>query len=71
MNTLKTRFRLSGLPYTLLKRNEVVALYGIGGTLDDLGWGIGVLNCINIGIYLKNHLGKEYFLFFSKPVPQR
>jgi hypothetical protein len=32
MNTLKTHFRMNGLPYTLLKRNEVVALYGIGGT---------------------------------------
>ena len=32
MKTLKTQFRLNGLPYTLLKRNEVVALYGIGGT---------------------------------------
>jgi len=35
MKTLKTSFRLNGLPYTLLKRNEVVALYGIGGTFTD------------------------------------
>ena len=35
MKTLKTQFRLNGLPYTLLKRNEVVALYGIGGTYTD------------------------------------
>jgi hypothetical protein len=35
MNTLKTHFRMNGLPYTLLKRNEVVALYGIGGTYAD------------------------------------
>ena len=35
MNELKTSFRLNGLPYTLLKRNEVVALYGIGGTYTD------------------------------------
>ena len=35
MNTLKTKFRLNGLPYTLLKRNEVVALYGIGGTYTN------------------------------------
>jgi hypothetical protein len=35
MKTLKTRFRMNGLPYTLLKRNEVVALYGIGGTYTD------------------------------------
>lgn len=35
MKTLKTSFRLNGLTYTLLKRNEVVALYGIGGTYSD------------------------------------
>ena len=35
MKPLKAKFRLNGLPYTLLKRNEVVALYGIGGTYTD------------------------------------
>ena len=35
MNTLKDKYRLNGLPYTLLKRNEIVALYGIGGTYTD------------------------------------
>jgi len=35
MKTLKAQFRLNGLPYTLLKRNEAVALYGIGGTYTD------------------------------------
>jgi hypothetical protein len=35
MNKLKEQFRLNGLPYTLLKRNEVVAMYGIGGTYTD------------------------------------
>ena len=35
MKTLKTQFRQNGLPYTFLKRNEVVALYGIGGTYTD------------------------------------
>jgi len=35
MKILKTQFRLNGLPYTLLKRNEVVVLYGIGGTYTD------------------------------------
>lgn len=35
MKTLKAKFRLNGLPYTLLKRNKVVALYGIGGTYTD------------------------------------
>ena len=31
MNKLKEQFRLNSLPYTLLKRNDKVALYGIGG----------------------------------------
>jgi hypothetical protein len=35
MKTLRAKFRLNGLPYTLLKRNEVVAMYGIGGTYTD------------------------------------
>ena len=35
MKILKTQFRKNELPYTLLKRNEVVALYGIGGTYND------------------------------------
>jgi hypothetical protein len=35
MKTLKTSFRLNVLPYILLKRNDVVALYGIGGTYTD------------------------------------
>lgn len=32
MNKLKEKFRLNGLQYTLIKRKEVVALYGINGT---------------------------------------
>jgi len=45
MKTLKTNFRLNGLPYTLLKRNEVVALYGIGGTYSDeiLHWEVDIV----------------------------
>ena len=35
MRILKTQFRMNKLPYTLLKRYEVVALYGIGGTYTD------------------------------------
>ncbi len=35
MKTLKENFRLNGLPYTLVKRNDVVALYGIGGEFTD------------------------------------
>jgi hypothetical protein len=35
MKKLKTSFRLNGLQYTLLKRNDVVALYGISGTYTD------------------------------------
>lgn len=32
MRTLPESFRKNELPYTLLKRNDVVALYGVGGT---------------------------------------
>jgi hypothetical protein len=32
---LEESFRLNSLQYTLLKRNDVVALYGIGGTYTD------------------------------------
>jgi hypothetical protein len=35
MKTLKTGFMLNSLPYKLLKRNDVVALYGISGTYTD------------------------------------
>jgi hypothetical protein len=35
MKILKTHFRLNDLPYTLLKRNDKVALYGIGGEFTD------------------------------------
>lgn len=35
MKLLKESFRFNGLHYTQLKRNELVALYGIGGTYTD------------------------------------
>ena len=35
MKTLKETFRKNGLPYQLIKHNEVVALYGVGGTYTD------------------------------------
>ncbi len=35
MKQLEESFKLNGLQYTLIKRNEVVALYGIGGTYTD------------------------------------
>jgi hypothetical protein len=49
MKTLKTQFRMNGLPYTLIKRNEVVALYGIGGEFTDkiLHWEVDI-------IYIRN-----------------
>jgi hypothetical protein len=45
MKKLKESFRLNGLPYTLLKRNDVVALYGIGGTNTDkiLHWEVDII----------------------------
>jgi hypothetical protein len=45
MNTLKTQFRMNGLPYTLIKRNDKVALYGIGGEFTDkiLHWKVDII----------------------------
>ncbi len=35
MKKLEDSFRLNGLLYTLIKRNEFIALYGIGGEYTD------------------------------------
>jgi hypothetical protein len=35
MEILKTHFRMNGLPYTLIKRNDKVAHYRIGGTYTN------------------------------------
>ena len=35
MKILKTQFSMNELPYTLLKRIDVVPLYGIGGTYTE------------------------------------
>jgi hypothetical protein len=45
MKTLKTQFRMNGLPYTLIKRNDKVALYGIGGefTNEILHWEVDII----------------------------
>jgi len=46
IKTLKTSFRLYGLTYTLLERNEYVALFGISGTYADeiLHYEVDVIN---------------------------
>jgi hypothetical protein len=45
MKILKELFRLNSLPYTLLKRNDKVALYGIGGEFTDkiLHWEVDII----------------------------
>ena len=45
MKTLETKFSLNDLPYTLLKRNDKVALYGIGGEFTDkiLHWEVDII----------------------------
>jgi len=35
MKPLKDKFSKNGLPYTLLHRNKVAAVYGVGGTFTD------------------------------------
>jgi hypothetical protein len=45
MKTLETKFRMNGLPYTLIKRNDKVVLYGIGGEFTDkiLHWEVDII----------------------------
>ena len=45
MKTLKIQFRMNELPYTLIKRNDKVALYGIGGEFTDkiLHWEVDII----------------------------
>ena len=45
MNTLKMQFNMNGLPYTLIDRNDKVALYGIGGEFTDkiLHWQVDII----------------------------
>jgi hypothetical protein len=45
MEKLKTQFRMNGLPYTLIKRNDKVELYGIGGefTYKILHWEVDII----------------------------
>jgi len=63
MSTLKAKFRLNGLPYILLKRNDVVALYAIGGTYT------GEILCYEVSrIYIRND---KYGLRESIPSNER
>ena len=61
MKTLKTQFRLNGLPYTLLKQNEVVALYGIGGTYTDkiLHWEVDIIYIRKDKYGQREHIAKN------------
>ena len=45
MKTLEGKFSLNDLPYTLIKRNDRVALYGIGGKFTDkiLHWEVDII----------------------------
>jgi hypothetical protein len=45
MKTLETNFRLNGLLYTLIKRNDKAALYSISGEFIDkiLHWEVDVI----------------------------
>ena len=45
MKILKTHFSKNGLEYTLIQRNDKVALYGIGGEFTDkiLHWEVDII----------------------------
>lgn len=63
MKPLNAKFKRNGQSYTLLKRNEVVALYGIGGTYTD------EILCYEVSrIYIRND---KYGLRESIPSNER
>ena len=74
MNTLKEQFRLNSLPYTLLKRNDKVALYGIGGEFTDeiLHWEVDIIYIRNDQYGEREHIatndtfGRDRSRCFSK-----
>ena len=61
MKILNTSFRLNGLPYTLLKRNAKVALYGIGGTYTDkiIHWEVDIIYIRNDQYGKREHIAKN------------
>jgi hypothetical protein len=61
MNTLKMQFRINGLPYTLIKRNDKVALYGIGGEFTDkiLKWEVDIINIRKDKYGEREHIAKN------------
>jgi hypothetical protein len=61
MNTLKMQFRMNGLPYTLIKRNDKVALYGIGGEFTDkiLHWEVDIIYITKDKYGEREHIAKN------------
>jgi hypothetical protein len=61
MKTLKTQFRMNGLPYTLLKRNKVVALYGVGATYSDkiCHWEVDIIYIRKDKFGVREHIAKN------------
>jgi hypothetical protein len=52
---------MNGLPYNLLIRNEVVALYGIGGTYTDeiLHWEVDIIYIRKDKYGVREHVAKN------------
>jgi hypothetical protein len=61
MKILKKHFRLNGLLYTLLKQNDKVALYGIGGEYTDevLHWEVDIIYLRNDKYGEREHIAKN------------
>jgi hypothetical protein len=61
MKTLKTQFRMNGLSYTLIKRNDKVALYGIGGEFTDknLHWEVDIIYFRKDKYGVREHIAKN------------
>ena len=61
MKLLETTFSLNDLPYTLLKRNDKVALYGIGGEYTDkiLHWEVDIIYIRKDKYGKREHIAKN------------
>ena len=61
MEKLKIHFSLNDLPYTLIKRNDKVALYGIGGEFTDkiLHWEVDIIYIRKDKYGQREHIAKN------------
>jgi len=61
MKQLKESFRLNGLKYTLIKRNEYIALYGVSGEYTDkiINYEVDIIYIRNDEYGKREHIAKN------------